>query len=276
MKPRKQTNKITTCLGELLKRYNVLGHVRSGYFGDVYAVSKGKHIGTRDITTLGRHSSNSFDYIMKVTSNNKVAMHEVKLLYDINKIKSIHLPKLISHHKCDNMKFRGWKKQGIALSHKDWTFVKEGKGLILFMENSGMGMDIYLKKNTNVMNEVVMIFQLLYTIFLLENAGITHNDIYTPNIVTKKVSENTMVYKIGETLMKVPILDGRVPVLIDFGQSQHTNTKSNVDKEMLLSTWYHYTQNPEIKQFVRMLRESDLSNTREFLIQYYNKYIRLE
>ena len=111
---------------------------------------------------------------------------------------------------------------------------------------------------------------------MLENAGITHNDIYTPNIVTKKVSENTMVYKIDDTLMKVPILDGRIPVLIDFGQSQHTNTKSDVDKEMLLSTWYHYTQNPEMKQFVRMLRESDLSDSKDFLIQYYNKYIRLE
>jgi hypothetical protein len=269
--------RVNLCMSDIMNSYTILGHIRSGYFGDVYAVANGKHKGSREYHTMKKYTGKKFDYIMKVTSNNKVAMDEVTMLYAINKIGSVHLPKLISHHKCDSMRFRGSRKQGIALSHKDWTFVKKGKGLITLMENSGVGMDLYLKKNRNPMNEVIMIFQLLCTLYLLKKNKIVHNDIYMPNIVCKPVKDTSMAYNIDGTVMRVPILDGHVPVLIDFGQAQTTNVGSpDINTEMLLSTWYHYTANPEMKQFLGMLREKPIHNLKSFIVDYYRTHIGSE
>jgi len=266
---------------ELMKYYNILGHIRSGFFGDVYAVSKGKHVGIRDYSKLPKYGGKNFDIIMKVASNNKTAMHEVKMLYEVNKIGSTHFPFLLAHHKCDNVNFRGWRKQGIALSHQDWTFVKKGKGLITFMENAGIGMDLYVKTNNDPLNQVVMIFQLLYALYLLENAGISHNDIFLPNIVSRPVNETNMTYKIRDQVLDIPILDGHVPVFVDFGQADFSQKKNIIyktdktDKDMLLRAWQYESTSPEIQRFARDLRIEQLTtkNTEDFLLKYYNNYI---
>jgi hypothetical protein len=139
---------------------------------------------------------------------------------------------------------------------------------------------LYIKNNANLMNEVYMIFQLAHTIYLLEQKMISHNDIFMQNITCKKVTEKSMVYVINNQSIEIPILDGHVPVLIDFGQTRTytKHTKSEVeDLNMLLKTWAHYTTLPQMKRFLRMVikkNKAEKINTKDFLLKYYNTYIK--
>ena len=267
--------KVKLCVKDLMKQYSILGHIRSGYFGDVYAMNKGKHTGSIQYHLLPKYKGTRYKYIMKVTNNNKTSMEEIKMLYKVKQIKSVHLPTLISHHKCDNIMFRGWKSRGIAKSHQDWTFITQGKGLITIMENSGIGMDIYLKKNNNPMNEIIMLFQLLYTLYLLSITNIVHKDIYMNNIVSKKVKDTMMTYKIDDNVYKVPVLEGYIPVLIDFGQSEPTkpNTKMNANTLMLFDTWYNHTQHVYVKNVIDDVYRHVTTDLKSIVHMFYNKYI---
>lgn len=270
------------CMDDIMKEYNILGHIRSGYFGDVYAVSKGKHKQIREYTSLPPYRGKSFEFVIKVVINNKESMDEIKTLYMLQKLKSPHLPVIKSHHKCNNVNFRGWKKYGVALSYTergDWTFVKKGKGILTIMENSGISMDSYIKKNKCFMNEVHMVFQLAYAIYTLEQKRISHNDIFIPNITCKRTTEQSMTYIVNKQIMEIPILDGHIPVLIDFGQTNTYTSKSKADVEdllMLLKTWSYYTELPSMANLLRMLikrNKSENTSTKDFLIHYYDTYI---
>tara|TARA_Y100000389_G_scaffold205016_1_gene262006 strand:+ start:3709 stop:4569 length:861 start_codon:yes stop_codon:yes gene_type:complete len=267
--------KVKLCVKDLMKQYTILGHIRSGYFGDVYALNEGKHTGTTQYNQLPKYKGSRYKYIMKITNNNKTAMEEINMLYQVNKLKSVHLPTLVSHHKCDDIIFRGWKGQGIAKSHQDWTFITRGKGLITIMENSGIGMDIYLKKNTNPMNEIIMLFQLLYTLYFLSLNKIVHNDIYMNNIVSKQVKDTMMTYKIDDHVFKVPILEGHIPVLIDFGQAENSkpNTKMNANTLMMFDTWYNHTKHVYVKNVIDDIYGHITSDLKSIVYMFYNKYI---
>lgn len=278
------------CMYDLLKEYTILGHIRSGFFGDVYAVSKTRDGGRQQLqlhnkyTSLPRYRGKKFEFVMKVSPQGKATMDEIKIMYLLQKTKCPHLPSIISHHRCKDVMFRGWKKSGVALSYLeegDWTFVKRGKGVITIMENSGVGMDLYIKTNTSFANEVNMVFQLAYTLHVLEQSNkISHNDIYMQNITCKQVNETSMTYVVNNQQMEIQILDGRIPVLIDFGQAVVYKRKSSKvdqsDLAMMLKTWGHYTTLPIMKRFLEMVRgdyKEHKRNTQDFLVNYFNKYI---
>ena len=62
-----------------MKNCDILGHVRSGYFGDADAVAKGKRVGNKAYGVLPNYSGKNSDLIMKITSNHETAMYVVKM-----------------------------------------------------------------------------------------------------------------------------------------------------------------------------------------------------
>lgn len=273
-------NHVSTCMLNLMKYYSITGHIRSGAYGDVYAVEDGSHKGTKEYHKLAT-TKRKTPYIMKISSYNDTAMLEVKMLYEIKKIDSSHLPKIIKHYKCPSVKFRGWFRKGISKAHNNRTLIKKGNGLITIMENAGTGLNFYIKSNKNAMNEITMIFQLLHTLYVLEKLNIAHNDIHVMNIVCKKVHDKVMNYKIDNHVFKVPILEGHIPVLVDFGQSQVQNMGLSTDKYSLLTDWKNHTTIPFVKKICDALLDEVYSHesgtnkagTKEFMINFYERFI---
>lgn len=275
--PDKKSN---MCIGDVLRQFKIHGYINSGYFGDVYAMGIGKdtRYTTKSYTTASK-TKRKPSFVMKVSYNSKLNMEEVNTLKRISNTlfhKTPHVPLFYKYFKCDNTDFRGYKKHGVAKSYEDWTFVKSGKSLITFMEYVGQSMDKFLKVNKNPYIEYVMLFQLVYTVHVMQQAGMIHGDIHVPNITYMPTGLNNRSsvyweYKVGHTSFSVPIGE-YIPVYIDFGQSVPFNSNNRTpklnDAVSLMRTWQHHTQHEEIYEFIRDVRRRVHETDEKILSRY--------
>lgn len=262
--------KPNVCIADVLRKFSILGYIQSGYFGDVYAMGLGKDPRfTAKTYTMASRSKRAPNLVMKVMYHSKLNMTEVVTLKNIlhrTWKQTPHVPLYYKHFTCNQTMFRGHGKRGVAKSYDDWTFVKKGKAIIMLMEYVGKSMDKFLKVNTSPTTEFEMLFQMMYTIHVMQQHNILHGDIHMPNMTYMKTdaanANRFWEYKIGGVSYIVRV-GAYIPVLIDFGQSTKGRTvvgdPKTSDALALLRTWGHYTTHEVVKDFVYSIRRAMFS-----------------
>ena len=277
-KPPTRGGKRNVCVGDILRHFTIFGYINSGYFGDVYAMGVGKDPRyTGKTFTQSTKTRRVPRFVMKVMSNSKLNMDEIRTLRNVNKTmmqSTPHFPLYYDHFTCEKTLFRGYAKRGVAKSYIDWTFVKEGKAVVLLMEYAGRTLDLFVKDNKSPYLEITMLFQLMYTVHVMQQHNIMHGDIYMPNITHMPSGEHEnelWEYNIGGTSYVVKV-GGFIPIFIDFGQSTsgqpNANDHKSSDAHMLLRTWSRYTHHDVVREFIRKVRsgmfvpDTDILKTR--------------
>ena len=260
-----------TCMQTLSNLLDIKGYMRSGYFGNIYSTkfrtsttASAKRVKIHDLTkTVARP-----EFIMKTTYNSKENVNEVKIMNYIKKNVIPYSPHAIiiyTHFVCDDLPFRGYRKWGVAKSHDDWEFVKSGRGIITFMEYAGKSLESYFTDHkNNIREQMVMLFQLVYTLCVFQKMKLLHGDIYAPNITYMKVNGSEKPqhweYNVNDVTYNVPVKK-YIPIFIDFGQSEiqkrsYVKETGDNDLIMLLTTWGHYSENETVKWFCNNIIET--------------------
>jgi hypothetical protein len=278
------------CFDDLLQLFAVKGYVRSGYFGNVYSVA------FREDNNNNNNESEMIvpfesmkcvrgkpEFLMKVTYDSKESRSEIKILKYILKTVAPHSPHVFlyyNHVFCDSVKFKGRYKRGVAKSAYDWTYVKEGKGLISFIEYAGVTIERYFKQSNDMLEQYTFLFQLLYTLCVFQKAKLLHYDIYSTNVTVMETHHETpqvWKYTVKGNHYYVPVKK-HIPVFIDFGQSEIQKSKlevlldNNNDAHMLITLFRDHTNVASIRVMCsRMLREIATKDTiRERYFDYSN------
>tara|TARA_B100001250_G_scaffold414508_1_gene453410 strand:+ start:243 stop:1196 length:954 start_codon:yes stop_codon:yes gene_type:complete len=251
----------SSCVSSILKNYQITGFISSGNFGDIYAIDDASNK-KRDIKSLltVKKTSKPPMFIMKIAYRSSDHVSEVNLLKKVTQRvsrKSPHVSMYYKHYLCDNTQFRGKRKAGVYKSPSDWTLVKKGKAIITLMEYNGKSLHDF--KSTDPSIEYKMLFQLMYTLFVLQENSITHGDLYFSNITFMKTptEEVNKVWEYQIFNTSFYIKQGKyIPVIIDFGQGesgpdpqQYAEHWKESDVKMLLEEWRDRTLNEEIRNF---------------------------
>lgn len=279
----KITKKANVCIHEVLRHFNIMGYIQSGCFGDVYGMGVGKDLRyTSKTYTKATKARRIPKFVMKVSYQSRLNILEVNnLKYVLSKMhkQTPHVPFYYKHFICNNALFKGSHKDGVAKSNEDWTYVKKGKAVITMMEYVGKSMDGFLKTNKNPVTELVMLFQLLYTIHVMQKHDIIHGDIHNiPNMTTMNAGSDAnkkWEYKIDGVSYMVPV-GAHIPILIDFGlvkfgQPKVTNKYSS-DAYSLLKTWRNHTSFESVREFITPILDSIIpQNDRSQILPRYTK-----
>jgi serine/threonine protein kinase len=251
---------VKTCVLDILKNYQIMGFISSGNFGDIYAIQHSKkNQDTKNLLAVKKTSKTPL-FIMKVAFKSSENVSEVKLLKEVTQRvsrRSPHVSMYYKHYLCDNTQFRGKRKVGVYKSPSNWTTVKKGKAIITLMEYNGKS--LYNFNNTDASIEYKMLFQLMYTLFVMQENNITHGDLYFSNITFMKTPKDEInkvwEYRIFNTSFYIK-QSKYIPVIIDFGQGesgpdpqQYADYWKESDVKMLLEEWQDRTRNEEIRNF---------------------------
>lgn len=229
----------TLCFDKLKKKLKFKTYISSGYFGDVYRVS----------------SKNKKSMIIKLMYDSLPSRNEVKLVNKVNKLirYTPHLPLIYKDYKCSAMKFRGYDHQGIAKSYNDWTYITEGPGIAMVMEDAGPLIKQFFTMNVGFHQEMQCLFQLMYTIYVLQTFNIKHNDIYTNNITFLTSSTRyKWCYRVEKDYYYIS--SKYVPILIDFGQGSSKKTQE-------FDEWYVHDTVKLLDVFRRLSKDTLVINT---------------
>lgn len=258
------------CFEDLFELFSVKGYVRSGYFGNVYSIAF-REDDNNDYTIVPFESMKCVRgkpaFLMKVTYDSKESRAEITILKYIIKNVVPHSPHVFlyyDHVQCDSVQFRGRYKKGVAKSAYDWTYIKEGKGIITFMEYAGITLEKYLAQHNNLQEQLVFLFQLIYTLCVFQKVKLLHYDIYATNVTvmeTQHKKPQLWKYVVKGQRYYIPV-NKHIPVFIDFGQSEIKKSsievllENNNDLHMLLTLFHDYTYNMSMRAICsRMLRK---------------------
>lgn len=283
--PRKKTG---MCFEDILEMFKVNGYVRSGYFGNVYSVAFRSENNNTNDNVVPFESIKSArgkpEFLMKVTYDSKESRAEIRILKYIVKTVVPHSPHVFlyyNHVSCDKVQFKGRYKQGVAKSPYDWTYVKEGKGVVTFMEYAGITIRKYFENSNDMMEQYVFLFQLMYTLCVFQKVKLLHYDIYSTNVTvmeTRHTSPQIWKYVVKGQNYYVPV-NKYFPVFIDFGQSQIQKSsievllENNNDAHMLITMFRDYTNVMSIRALCeRMLSEIA---TKEIMKRRYFDYTKI-
>ena len=238
------------CFDGLKKVFKFNNYISSGYFGDVHNVSwKNNH------------------FVVKLMYDSLPSRNEVRLMTNVSELRNYtpHVPLLYKTYKCPDMKFRGHGNGGIAKSYIDWTFVKHGPGIAMVMENAGPLLGSFFNMNLGFEKEMQCMFQLLYTIHVLQSNNIKHNDIY-PNNITFMISPTTYKWLYNVNGICYYVKSKYVPILIDFGQGNSKKTSAYTNDYVhdilkLLDVFKHMSNNKVViratKSILKDIRTTD-------------------
>lgn len=253
--------KVNSCVSTILKNYQITGFISSGNFGDIYAIEDLSNK-KKDMTNLLsiKKTSKKPLFIMKIAFKSSEHVSEVNLFKKVTQRisrRSPHVSIYYKHYLCDNTQFRGQRKMGVYKSPSNWTLVKKGKAIVTLMEYNGKS--LYDFNNTDPSIEYRMLFQLLYTLFVMQENNITHGDLYFSNITFMKIAKEEVnkvwEYRIYNTSFYIK-QGSYIPVIIDFGQGesgpdpeQYAEHWKESDVKMLIEEWKDRTRNEEIRNF---------------------------
>lgn len=249
------------CFEDIFDLFLVKGYVRSGHFGNVYSVAF-RDENNENYQVIPFKSIRSVrgkpEFLMKVMYDSKESRAEITILKYIIKTVVPHSPHVFLYYdyvKCDSVQFRGRYKKGVAKSPHDWTYVKEGKGIITFMEYAGITLEKYFEKHNNLQEQLAFLFQLIYTLCVFQKVKVLHYDIYAANITvmeTQHKKPKLWKYVVKGQTYYVPV-NKYIPVFIDFGQSEikkgslEVLLENNNDLHMLMTVFYDYTDNMSMR-----------------------------
>ena len=260
--------KTGVCFDDLLELFAVRGYVRSGYFGNVYSIAFRKVDNNSEIVPFEsmRCVRGKPEFLMKVTYDSKESRAEIRILKYIIKTVVPHSPHVFlyyNHVSCDDVKFKGRYKRGVAKSSHDWTYVRKGKGLVTFMEYAGITIERYFQRSNDMLEQYTFMFQLLYTLCVFQKARLLHYDIYATNVTVMETHHKTpqvWKYTVKGTHYYVSV-NSLMPVFIDFGQSEIQKSKlevlleNNNDAHMLITMFRDHTNVMSMRVLCsRMLR----------------------
>lgn len=263
--------KTGVCFEDLLELFAIKGYVRSGYFGNVYSIAFRDDNNNNNSEVVPFESMKCVrgkpEFLMKVTYDSKEGRAEIRILKYIIKTVVPHSPHVFlyySHVSCDEVKFKGRYKRGVAKSAYDWTYVKKGKGLVTFMEYAGITIERYFQQSNDMFEQYTFLFQLLYTLCVFQKAKLLHYDIYSTNVTVMETHHETpqvWKYTVKGAHYYVPV-KRLMPVFIDFGQSEIKKSKlevlleNNNDAHMLITMFRDHTNVMSMRALCsRMLRE---------------------
>ena len=270
------------CFEDLFELFKIKGYVRSGYFGNVYSIAF-RNEDNNDYEIVPFKSMKCVrrkpEFLIKVTYDSKESRAEIRILKYIMTNVIPHTPHVFlyyNHVNCGSVQFRGKYKRGVAKSSEDWTYVKTGKGLITFMEYAGVTLEQYFKKPSDMNEQFIFLFQLLYTLCVFQKVKLLHYDIYPANVTvmdTGHTSPKIWKYEVKGKHYYVPV-NQRIPVIIDFGQSEMQKKRlevlleNNNDADMLIEMFRDYTHNMSMRaicsNMLRKINTKDMIRPRYF------------
>jgi tRNA A-37 threonylcarbamoyl transferase component Bud32 len=272
LKIKKKSN---VCVVDILRHFTIFGQLKPGYFGDVYAMGVGKDPRyTANTYSAASRTRRIPKFIMKVMYYSKLNMGEVNMLKQILNLmwkQTPHVPLYYKHFTCEKTMFSGHNGKGIGKMWGNWNHLaKEGKSIILFMEYVGKSTAEFLKTNDDPNLEVIMIFQLLYTIHVMQQHSILHGDVHVPNMTCMKSGKHfkkLWEYHVDGTIYLIEV-GSHIPVFIDFGTTTNGKTSAinpkSSDALALIRTWKNHTKHDSIHKFMKTIRSAmyiDANNT---------------